>query len=64
MTSGGYRADVFLIDDITWNDLNMDSVFKRINPSLSTSGEQYLYYMLRSPSIRNQIIPEERRSLN
>jgi hypothetical protein len=44
--------DNFLIDDITWNDLNMDSVFKRLNPGLSTSGEQYLYYMLRSPAIR------------
>ena len=44
--------DVFLLDDITWNDLNMDSVFKRMNPGLSTSGEQYLYYMLRSPAVR------------
>lgn len=43
--------DEFLIDDITWNDLNMDQVFKRINPGLSTSGEQYLYYELRSPAI-------------
>lgn len=43
--------DAFLIDDTTWNDLDMDRVFKRINPSLSTSGEQYLYYMLRSPTI-------------
>lgn len=43
--------DQFLIDEITWNDLNMDSIFKRINPSLSTSGEQYLYYMLRSPAV-------------
>lgn len=29
----------------------MDSLFKRINSSLSTSGEQYLYYMLRSPAL-------------
>lgn len=43
--------DKFLIDEITWNDLNMDGIFKRINPGLSTSGEQYLYYMLRSPAV-------------
>jgi len=43
--------DEFLIDDITWNDLDMDRVFKRINPKRSTSGEQYLYYMLRSPAV-------------
>ncbi|MGN1346141.1 MAG: hypothetical protein ACI4V1_05100 [Eubacteriales bacterium] len=42
--------DDFFIDDITWNDLGMDDVFKRVNSCLSTSGEQYLYYMLRCPS--------------
>ena len=46
------KRDDFIIDDITWNDLDMDNVFKRMNSSLSTSGEQYLYYMLRSPAIR------------
>lgn len=45
------NMDEFLIDDITWNDLDLDKVFKRINPGLSTSGEQYLYYELRSPAI-------------
>ena len=43
--------DDFLIDDITWNDLDMDRVYKRINPGRCTSGEQYLYYMLRSPAL-------------
>lgn len=37
------------IDDITWNDLNMDEVFKRMNYTLSSTGEEYLYYTLRSP---------------
>jgi len=41
--------DPFLIDEITWHDLDMDRVFKRLNPKRCTSGEQYLYYMLRSP---------------
>ncbi len=38
------------IDDITWNDLGMDDVFKRMNYALSSSGEEYLYYTLRSPA--------------
>ena len=42
--------DGFLLDEITWNDLEGDEVFRRINPGLTTSGEQYLYYMLRSPT--------------
>lgn len=37
------------IDDITWNDLDMDSVFKRINSTLSSAGEEYLYALLRKP---------------
>lgn len=38
------------IDDITWNDLNMDDIFKRINTTLSAAGEEYLYYKLRTIS--------------
>ncbi|MCM1190620.1 MAG: hypothetical protein NC541_15165 [bacterium] len=36
------------IDDITWNDLGMDELFKRMNYTLSASGEEYLYYTLRT----------------
>lgn len=36
------------LDDITWNDLNMDEIFKRMNYTFSASGEEYLYYTLRN----------------
>ena len=36
------------IDDITWNDLGMDDLFKRMNYTLSAAGEEYLYYTLRT----------------
>ncbi len=36
------------LDDITWNDLNMDDIFKRMNYTFSASGEEYLYYKLRT----------------
>lgn len=39
------------IDDITWNDLNMDEVFKKINYTYSSAGEEYLYHTLRTPSL-------------
>jgi len=39
----------FFIDEITWNDLNMDSIFKKINTTESSPGEQYLYNILREP---------------
>jgi len=43
--------DKFLIDDTTWSDLSGDVIFKRINQGLSTSGEQYLYCLLRTPAV-------------
>lgn len=38
------------IDELTWNDLDMDSVFKRINYTRTSLGEAYLYYKLREIS--------------
>ena len=40
MQSGGY------IDEVTWNDLDMDEVFLKINHTESIIGENYLYNQL------------------
>lgn len=40
----------YQIDDITWNDLSLDDVFKSMNETYSSAGEEYLYYKLRTPS--------------
>lgn len=50
--SGYYRKhqESFTIDDITWNDLNMDEVYKKLNYTYSAAGEEYLYYLLRTPA--------------
>jgi hypothetical protein len=37
------------LDDITWNDLDMDNIFKRLNSAHSSTGEEYLYALLREP---------------
>ena len=37
------------IDDITWNDLDMDNVYQRMNVSCSAAGDEYLYFRLRTP---------------
>ena len=37
------------IDDITWNDLGMDEIFRGMNHTYSAIGEEYFYYTLRSP---------------
>lgn len=47
------------IDDITWNDLNMDEVFKRMNHTLSSTGEEYLYYTLRTPAMQAEALESQ-----
>lgn len=36
-----------LVDDETWNDLDLSEVFQRLNAACSFAGEQYLYASLR-----------------
>lgn len=36
------------LDDTTWNDLGMDELFKRMDYTFSASGEEYLFYTLRT----------------
>lgn len=38
-----------VIDDITWDDLDMDKVFRRINVCHTSVGEEYLYNCLHEP---------------
>lgn len=40
-----------VIDDITWNDLDMNLIYKAMNYCLSSSGDEYLYNLLRNPQI-------------
>ncbi len=48
----------FVIDDITWNDLDMDRIYMQINQTMSSPGEDYLYAMLRMPLFRKEEIRE------
>ena len=49
----------FCLDDITWNDLDMDAVYERIDRTCSAAGEEYLYRMLRCPSTDGTGIPHK-----
>lgn len=42
------------IDDITWNDLEMDRIFMRIDYTMSRAGAEYLYHTLRSPQLKEE----------
>lgn len=55
------EKDGFFIDDITWNDLDMDRIFILINQSTSSVGDQSLYDMLRKPVFEEKELQERHR---
>lgn len=49
-----HKADGFEIDDITWGDLEMDHLFRLVNNTQSSVGQEYLYYLLRKPELSKE----------
>jgi DNA mismatch repair ATPase MutS len=49
------------IDDITWNDLDMDELFMLMNNTQSAMGEECLYALLRKPCYSNVELNERNR---
>ena len=54
-------GEQFMIDDITWNDLQMDEIFIRMNNTLSSCGEDVLYQILRQPQMDQNVLDERER---
>ena len=54
-------GDDDIIDDITWNDLNMDAVFKQMDSTASSLGQESLYGMLRNPIVEDGELAERKR---
>ncbi|MDY3917366.1 MAG: hypothetical protein SOZ59_00005 [Candidatus Limivivens sp.] len=50
------KKDRFYLDDITWNDLEMDQIFMLLNHTWSSVGESCLYALLRTPSFSKEEI--------
>ena len=40
---------LYILSDITWNDLDMDEMFMLLNNTQSAMGEEVLYKILRQP---------------
>lgn len=51
----------FFLDDITWNDLDMDKLFLMINNTNSSVGRDTLYKILRKPVADRNILAERER---
>ncbi|MCR5526676.1 MAG: hypothetical protein K6F39_04750 [Lachnospiraceae bacterium] len=50
-----------IIDQITWDDLDMDNFFMSMNHTLSETGEEYLFDMLHRPVMDAEILKERGR---
>ncbi len=55
------NRDEWDVDDITWNDLNMDQVYPVLNHTRTSIGEEYLYALLRKPVVDQQELEERER---
>lgn len=56
-----HQKDRFMVDDITWNDLNMDQLFAVLNTTVSSCGEDVLYSFLRMPEMEEEKLRERNR---
>ncbi len=44
-----HAGEDFTVDDITWNDIDGDRLYKNMNHCYSSAGDEYLYYRMRTP---------------
>ncbi len=54
-------SDALIVDDITWNDLDMDQFFRTLDNTSSQNGGEYLYDMLRRPLMEEKELKERGR---
>ncbi|MCR5267016.1 MAG: hypothetical protein K6E16_00670 [Lachnospiraceae bacterium] len=54
--------ECFVIDEITWNDLEMDEIFALFNATQSSPGEEYLYHILHCMRLNEEENPVSRLS--
>jgi len=55
---------IYSVDDTTWNDLDMDFVFTEADHTISVTGSQYLYHLLRTPVFDNKLLVERAHIIN
>lgn len=49
------------IDDITWNDLDMNRIYNNMNTTLTNTGEEYLYALLHKVEYEDTLLEERER---
>lgn len=52
------------LDDITWNDLDLDTIYRNMNATYSGAGDFMLYGMLRQPCLTNESLHQRLTVMN
>lgn len=52
------------IDDITWNDIDMDTIYMMLNQTCCSMGEEYLYALLRQVNTSKEELEERERVIS
>lgn len=55
------KRPAYDVDDITWNDLELEKLYMMLNHTVSAVGEEYLYAMLRQPVFEKEKLAERER---
>lgn len=58
------RDDIKDVDDITWNDLDMQEIYMLMNNTQCAIGEEYLYALLRKPCFSKEELAERNRLIH
>ena len=58
------KDDRLDVDDITWNDLDMDEIYLLMNNTQSSIGEEYLYALLHKPCFSKEELEERNRLIH
>lgn len=54
----------FYLDDQTWSDLTMDEIYKHMDRTLTSPGEEVLYKILRTPLFREEDLKNRNKIIN
>ena len=52
------------IDELTWNDLDMDLIYQQMAYTRSSPGDDYLYYMLRNPVKEESVLLDREKKIS
>ena len=57
-------ADCYFVDEATWQDLDLDDIFQKVNRATTPTGAQYLYFLLHHPALTDSILKKREAIIN